>query len=209
MKLKQFVISGAVAAAALTAPMAHAAFVIGSASVAGFFQNNTTALGVPTSIVSLLTTFDVLSSIQVGATSGNFQPDNAGTAFDFTTTTVPQTIYAFNGFTFVISDFDVVNSQALNCTTAQCVDSIAFNADGIVTGNGFQATGFTLTFSANGSCNESVTSPGRCGGPATASYSASLSATGTQPTLQIPEPTTMALVGFALLGAGLSSRRRA
>ena len=212
MKLKQLVMSGVVAAAALTAPVAHAAFVIGSASVLGFFQNNTTALGVPTSIVSQLTAFDVLGSITVGATSGNLMPNAAGTSFDFSILTVPQTIFAFNGFTFVVTDFDPPSTQAFNCATVansvQCADSIAFNSRGIVTGNGFQATVFTLNFSAQGTCNESTTTSGQCGPDATASFSASLSATGAD-ALRVPEPATLGLVGFALLGAGFASRRRA
>ena len=205
MKLNQFVSASLLAAAVLTPPAAQAAFVIGSASVTGFFQNNTTALGVPTSIVSLLSTFDVLPNALVGAANGNLFPTGGiGLAKDFTISSVPMPVFAFDGYSFDVLDWGPINVTGFTCAPgqAQCSDGIGFSATGMVTGNGFQPTAFTMSWSAQGSCNESMTTLGQCGAGATASWSASISATGTEPTLRIPEPGTLALAGLARLHRG-------
>jgi PEP-CTERM motif len=209
MKLKQFVISGAVAAAALAAPLANAAFVIGSASSTGFFRSGASG-GLPTSLVSTLSAFDTAGPMTVGSTSGDLTAPigTLGTALDFTFLTVPQLMYQFSGFTFEILDWGPVNATAFSCANGQCSDGIGFSGVGSVTGNGFQATEFTMSWSAQGSCNEDQAQRGQCGTNPTASWSASISATGVEP-LRIPEPATLALVGVALLGVGFSSRRRA
>lgn len=208
MKLNRFVTTGLCAAAAFSAPLAQAEFVVGSASSTGFFENTTTALGLPTSLVSSLTNFDLSSVMGVGSTSGDLMPDGLGQAFDFTFLSVPQTMFAFGGFSFEILEWGPVNPTAFTCAGDQCSDGIGFSGTGSVTGNGFQATGFTMGWSAQGSCNEDLNQRGICGSNPTASWSASLSATGQDVVTQVPEPGTLALVGLALAGAGLSRRNR-
>ena len=209
MKFNHIVSAVAVAAAALAAPAANAAFINGSISFTGFFQDQAALYNLSTSMVSLLNTFDVDSVALAGATTGNFIGSNGfGTASDFTISAVPQQMFLRNGFSFKVLAWGPSSNVGMSCVTAQCTDALSFTGVGEVSKAGFQNTGFTMSWSAQGSCNESLTTANTCAdGTATASYSASFSATGKE--VRIPEPGSLALVGLALVGLGFTARRRA
>ena len=208
MKLKKVLAAAAVATAAMVGTSAHAAFIIGSVSFAGGF-GPAAFTGLPSSITSLLTSFDIDNTIATGlGTTNNFIPNGAATANDFSALAAPQVLFVFNGFTFTVTNFGPLTATAMNCAAAQCTDGRAFNnAVGTVTKPGFDATGFTLAWSAQGSCNRAGQSNNCTAGTATASWSASVSSTGSNP-VGLPEPASLALAGLALAGIALTRKAK-
>lgn len=176
--------------------------IVGGISFSDGFQTT----GTTTSVVSGLVNIDVINAAnvaQVNGCSGAFgaclpPPVLFGLASDFTIGAAPVLAFSYNGFDFTINSFGVSTPTPLSCNAqGVCTDALEFVAQGTVddgAGPG-DPSQFQLVWTANGSCLGSL--PGGCTSNVSASWSASISATGSP--VRTPEPASLALFGVGLL----------
>ena len=218
MKLNKVLAAVAVASAAMVGAPAHAVFITGSVSFTGGFELPAAFTNLQTSMTSLLTSFNVDQTVGVGRFNSATPVLGGGvtglptfgdaTTNDFSVLSAPQVLFLANGFTFTVTNFGPLTSSPMSCPALQCTDARGFNnAIGTVSKAGFDTTGFTMAWSAQGTCNKAVGSNTCVAGSATGSWSASVSSTGTVP-VGLPEPASLALAGLALAGIALTRKAK-
>lgn len=212
MQIKQMLTAVSLAAAAVVSPLANAGAITGAITFAdGITNPNHGAMD----IVASLTTFSQgAMSFATGCIT--FTPCNVLTPNGFTYSFAGgpgQLVYQTGTFTFYVDSFSLIAMQPpFACTPSpgggqQCQDHLTFNGTGYVhdSSGTYADTIIGLGFGVNGGCTDSD-GDGKCDSNWTASYDTTITANGVL--RQIPEPTTLALIGLGIAGLGLSRRRR-
>jgi hypothetical protein len=161
-----------------------------------------------TAVVSDLFDIDVGSSTLAQACSGVFATGGAcipsigtfASSFVLNNPIDTQIVYSYNNFVFTVTALvGAITRTGLTCSNGTCNDALAFTGTGTVTGpGGFAPGNFSMVWTAQGSCTAAAGAAVCAPETATGTWQARVSA--------IPEPTTLALLGFAIVFLGFVRR---
>ena len=207
LKMLRNTTAAACLALGLIASPAQAVFINGNIGIgdAGITLSN-----LPGSMVSSLLVMTLGPTAATGPCTVDFVACPAITPG--TVLTLPLALGAMIGsftsgiFTFTFGNVVSMDRDAPSNIGGLITDHIGFIATGTVDdgAGGFQQTAAVISFNATGNCFGTGT---LCdAGTATATWQATISATGSN---TAPEPGTLALIGVALAGLGFARRKQA
>lgn len=213
MRMKNLVAAGLLsAAAAFGTPAVQAAPIQGAI---GFSDGLTTTAGLPTSVVSTLTSYSPFLLSTALPCTGDFAAIGcpaAGSAFAFSLAGGSQLVFSVSTFQFTVETFALPIPTALSCTPAPgggnlCTDALVVAGAGFVhdTSGVLEDSIIVIRWAFSGACSD-TTGDEQCDSNWIGTYSATIVALG-QPR-QGPEPTTLLLIGAGILGLALIRRRK-